>query len=336
MIYTKEQKLELRRIDDAVVSIEEYSGDRILRFGVGHRASIELMGLCPEKTAMLAKFDAARVSYEGSLTTKNIAISKGSEDVVLVDAQIKMVGLRVSAIKRKIREIKDTRATLVFFDLVNVDYYSKGRQSEIVKRVNELKIKVATDPAYVTVLPFVESLKLELGSIFALKTDQFTTITKDKTDVQPLLQTLKEAFIYNKGVLSSLYCDDLTKIFIFFPVAILHEKIVREESYVKKNQAFIANPSDAIINLPQPKFISTNLIYIDNIGPEPIKVYTLIKISNVIPETGLTIPGNSRLLAEILDLGPKTAKNLMMAFPGDRTKVKVRLTIITRKKKKKT
>ena len=336
MIYTKEDKLTSRQIDTMILSLEDFSDERITPLNKAHAAATALLPDSPDKTAMQAMFNPAAAAYEAGVTVRNLDISGRSEDVSLFYEQASLVGKRVSAIKRKVIEIKDDKATLVYFNLTNIKYYTDGHQSDIQKNISELLLKVKGRPEYATVLPFVVSLHEDLGGIFDTKSDQISLVTQDKEAVDPLVQTLKEAYIYDKGILNKIYCKDITKTFSFFPLATMYGAIVRAEDYVTKNQAFITKPIDPIINLPTPSFTNTNLIEIDNLGPKPIQAYKLITISKLIPESAITIPEFSTYKGAIRDLGPDTAKNLMLAFPADGLDTaKARVTIKPRKKAKK-
>ena len=334
MIYEKKDRLISRQIDTMVLTLEDFSPDRIIPLNKAHKANLDLLPASLDKTAMISQFVIAVDYYEKGITLRNIDISGRGEDVVLFNEQEKLVGKQVSAIKRKVIEINDNKAALVLFNLTNVDYYTKGHQSDVQKRINELLIKMTSRPEYITVLPFVEALQDNLGSIFDLKTSQKTLVRKDREDIDPLVQVLKEAYIFDKGILQKIYCKDITKTFCFFPLDIMYGAIERAENYVTKQQAFITNPSDYIINIPSPAFTKTNLIEIENLGPEPIQAYKLIVISPLIPETAVTIAGFSTFKGNMMDLGPDTAKNLMLGFPGALNKVKVRITIKPRKRKK--
>ncbi len=335
MIYNKIEKLKIRQTNEMVAALEDYISSKIFVLNFAHRAALNLLPFSVEKTEMLAIFDPARLAYENSITNKNIGISEGSMDVVLFDEQEKLVGKRISSIKRKVLEINETKAALIALDLTNIKYYTKGHQSDIVRKINELEIKIAANPDYISVVPFIQSLQSDLGDIFAIKQLQHTTIKIDKTKVNPLLQNLKDAYTYNLATLSKMYYKNLTLTFNFFPLAKMLRKFDKKKNIVKKNQVIITNPIQPIVNIPSPKFTASNLIYIENRGPFPIRLFTSINITNVIPNDALTIPKNSNLLAEILDLGPKKAKNLMLANFRDISKTDVKITIRTRRKKKK-
>ncbi len=334
MIYTSENKLQSRQIDTMVLSLEDFNDERISLCNKSHAASLALLPVSADKTAMEVQFKTAVVNYDAGVSLHNIAISGRGEDVVLFNTQEKLLNKRVSAIKRKVIEVNDDNSILVFFNLTNVNYYTKGRQSEIVKRIDALVVKMTSRPDYVTVLPFVVALKADLGDIFNVKFNQKILVHKDKEDVDPLVQALKEAYIFDKGILQKIYCKDITKTFSFFPLDVMYGTIERAEDYVTNQQAFVKNPSQPIINLPTPPFTKTNLIEIENLGPEPMQAYTLITISSVIPETAITIMGFSTYKGVIMNMGPANAKNLMLAFPPDALDTaKARVTIKPRKKK---
>ena len=334
MKYTTEDKKTDSQIGNVLLRLEDFSDERIIPFNAAHKAGLNLLPTSPAKTEMLAQFTLADDAYQAGISLRDIAISGRSEDVVLFNDQDKLLSKRISGIKRKILEISDLEATLVFFDLVSTRSFTQGRQSDIVKNINDLAVKIAGRSEYATVVPFIDSLKDDLGGIFKTKADQKTLVTKDKKDLDPLVENLKAAFFFDRGGLIKMYSTDQTKTFMFFPTEIMLGKIVREESYVKSNQVFIVNPIKEIINLPKPSFTKKSIIEIENLGSEPIKAYKSVNINPVIPQDAINILEFSKFIGVIGDLGSDLAGNLMLAFPGFLEKVKVRITIKRPKRNK--
>ena len=220
----------------------------------------------------------------------------------------------------------DDEAILVYLNLLKLEFYYGGSQSTLVENLFELEKKIKLTAPLATVIPMATALNVLVRDAFAEKEEQFGVIETDRSDVLPLIYTARTCFLTCFGDLHGINSANLSKISDLLPMDIMYRD-QRSKNFLYKNQAAIKSPLSAMVNIPRPTFTYSQVIIVENMGPNALKLFTSLLFATESPEDAIIVAGNTKMEIKIADLGSKRAKYLMMEFLGSLELVNVKITI---------
>ncbi|MEI6822622.1 MAG: hypothetical protein WCL51_11870 [Bacteroidota bacterium] len=233
----------------------------------------------------------------------------------------------------------DDEDVLKFFFLTDREKLSGGSEGERIVKYNGWLLRMGTKtPTSSAILAEATTWVNALELLSTTKLDDKGDVRFDRTGIDTILTNAYNAVFSIIGGLMELYPGNLTKILIYFNTNLLKPNETNPARVLKDNYQ-IQGADELIMNLPQVQSTPKKYIVFDNNTDKDITAFKSVNLATEVPDYGILIPKNTRVVKKGSGLGPDDALYFMIAFESlpvkGILKIAVRSTNIKPKKEKK-
>ncbi len=273
--------------------------------------------------------------YHEAISTRNIDLEIGTQDVDAYKIEQTTLTTKLNVFEAKIIVLLPTtfETVIKLLKLDNKSVFTRGKQSDQMRELSELKTKVADDDTLHTLVADVNNMISQTTGIFEQKADQFREVRADRIDIYKLKQAVADMMLWNFFSIGNQFPLNPFKVTEFYKLSIAKRK-KKDPNFLYKNEFLIKALQGAILNLPQIKFNFKDHLLVENKSKLAIYIYLSLIVDGVISTIAKKIEPGKSLEFPIEEIGSSIQFNLMIAFAEDETiteECEVKITLIRKK-----